>query len=95
MTMVYHKGPGVKKSGPKGPRKIKGKVLDALLDELERHPADPSHIIAQRVTAKTHVQVASRTVRKVRHRAGEKGSSRPSSREANHPRSPRMSSYPS
>jgi hypothetical protein len=91
--MVYHKGPGVKKSGPKGPRKIKGKVLDALLQELERHPSEPSHIIARRVTERTHVQVASRTVRKVRHRAGEKGSSVPSGRGASLPRSQLASSY--
>src|SRR5437899_1716445 len=64
-SMVYRKGPGVKKSGPKGPRKIKGQVLEALLEEMERHPSEPSHVIARRVTERTHVQVASRTVRKV------------------------------
>ena len=31
----------MKKSGPKGPRKIKGDVLDALLDEFERQGFDP------------------------------------------------------
>ena len=87
--MPYHKGPGVKKSGPKGPRKIKGEVLDALIDELRTHPSDPSHIVARRVTERTQVQVAARTVR---HRIGEKGSSRPSRRGA----SSRLArSYPS
>ncbi len=46
--MPYHKGPGVKKSGPKGPSKVKGSVLDALLEEFDSHPSDPSHIIADR-----------------------------------------------
>ena len=91
--MAYHKGPGVKKSGPKGPSKVKGDVLDALLDELEKHPAEPSHVIAQRVTERTHVRVAPRTVRKVRHRTGEKGSSMPSSMAASPPLSRPMPSY--
>jgi transposase len=91
--MPYHRGPDVKKSGPKGPSKIKGKVLEALLEEFEEHPSDPSHVIADRVTRRTGVSVAARSVRDLRH---ERGKSRPSMRSimgASSPRSPGLSSY--
>src|SRR3989442_7275876 len=67
VLMPYRKGPGVKKSGPKGPSKIKGKVLEALLKEFEENPSDPSHVIADRVTRRTGVSVAARSVRDLRH----------------------------
>jgi len=92
--MPYHKGQGVKKSGPKGPRKVKGSVLDALFEEFERHPADPSHIIADRVTKRTGVDVSPRRVREIRHERGKSRSLMPSSREAaSPPRSQPTHSY--
>ena len=68
--MPYHKGPGVKKSGPKGPRKVKGAVLDALLEEFDGHPADSSHIIANRVSRRTGVTISPRRVREIRYEGG-------------------------
>ena len=70
--MPYHKGPGVKKSGPKGPRKVKGPVLDALLEEFDEHPSDPSHIIADSVTERTGVIVSARRVREIRNDRGKR-----------------------
>jgi len=93
--MPYHKGPGVKKSGPKGPSKMKGSVLDALLEEFDGHPSDPSHIIADRVTKRTGVEVSPRRVREIRHGRGKSRSSTLSDRGASPPRSQHMSSYPS
>jgi hypothetical protein len=91
-AVPYHKGPGVKKSGPKGPRKIKGDVLESLLDEFDAHPSDPSHLIAERVTRKTGVAVSSRRIREIRHERGKSRSSRPSIAEARPPRNLRMRS---
>ena len=42
--MPYHKGPGVKKSGPKGPRKVKGPVLDALVELLREKKVNPVEV---------------------------------------------------
>jgi transposase len=87
--MPYHKGPGVKKSGPKGPRKIKGQVLDALLEEFDKHPSEPSHVIVERVRKRTGVKVSARRVREIRN---ERGKSRLTMRrtgaEASTPHSP-------
>lgn len=67
---MYHIGPGVKKSGPKGPTKVKGRVLDALLQDFDAHPVDVSHLIAERVAKKTGVKISARVVRKIRHQRG-------------------------
>ena len=75
--MPYHKGPGVKKSGPKGPSKVKGSVLEALLEEFDDHPSDPSHIVAERVARRTGVAVSSRRVREIRHERGKRRSLMP------------------
>ena len=71
---MCHKGPGVKKSGPKGRSKAKGKVLDVMLEELEKNPSAPSHIISERVVKRTGVKISSRTVRRVRNERGKTGS---------------------
>lgn len=80
--MPYHKGTGVKKSGPKGPRIVKGKVMEELLRQFDQHPSDPSHVISERVSEKTGVHVSPRTVRKIRHERGKTGSWRLSGRGA-------------
>ena len=36
--MVYHKEPNVKKGGPKGNMKAKGKVLDAIVRLIVNEP---------------------------------------------------------
>jgi hypothetical protein len=46
---MYHEGPSVKKSGPNWPNKAKGRVLDAILEESEKDPSAPSHVISERV----------------------------------------------
>lgn len=56
------------KKGPKGPWKVKGQVLEALVAEDERDPAQPSWRLAQRVHKLTGVRVAPRTVRRYRRR---------------------------
>jgi hypothetical protein len=89
----YHKGPGVKKSGPKGPNKIKGDVLRVLLEEFDVHPSDPSHLIAERVSGRTGVVVSSRRVREIRQGRGKSRSSMRSSMAASHPPSLPTSSY--
>ena len=91
--MPYHKGPGVKKSGPKGPRKVKGEVLGALLEEFDGHPADPSHVIADRVARRTGVSVSPRRVREIRHERGKSRSSSRSRQAASPPRSQPTRSY--
>ncbi len=89
---MYHKGPGVKKSGPKGPNKAKGKVLDAILEESDRDPSAPSHIISERMRKRTGVKVSPRTVRRVRNERGKSGSTMRTSRGASARHSPRTSS---
>jgi transposase len=51
------------KPGPKGPRKVKGKVLETLLEEHEKNPGKPSHWLSERILARTGVDVKPRTVR--------------------------------
>jgi hypothetical protein len=68
--MAYHTGPGVKKSGPKGPRIVKDKVLDTLLQEFDRNPSDPSHIISERVEKRTGMHVSPRRIREIRNERG-------------------------
>lgn len=65
--MPYHKGPGVKKSGPKGPRKAKGQVLEAIYSEIDRDPAQSSFSISDRVHRKTDVRISASRIRAVRH----------------------------
>jgi hypothetical protein len=73
--MPYHKGPGVKKSGPKGPRKAKGPVLEAICSEIDRDPTQSSYSISDRVYEKTGVKLSNSRIREIRH-AREKSSSR-------------------
>ena len=90
---MYHTGPGVKKSGPKGPHKVKGEVRDVLVEELHKDPSAPSHVVSQRVAGRTGVVVSPRSVRRVRQERGKSESSMPSGRGARPPRSQPMSSY--
>lgn len=92
-AVPYHKGPGVKKSGPKGPNKIKGDVMRVLLEEFDARPSDPSHLIAERVSSRTGVAVSSRRVREIRHERGKSGSSMRSRGGASPPPSQPTRSY--
>lgn len=74
--MPYHKGPGVKKSGPKGPMKAKGDVLDLILKAFEDEPQLPAHAIARRVKERTGVRLTERRIQQIRHEVGEKRYSR-------------------
>lgn len=89
---MYHKGRGVKKSGPKGPWKVTGDVLDALNDELDGGPSSPSHIIAKRVMEKTGVDVSARRIREIRQERGKRRSSMQSREEPSPPLNPHMPS---
>jgi transposase len=84
---MYHKGPGVKKSGPKSRNKAKGRVLDVMLEELQKDPVAPSEIISKRIANRTGVEISSRTVRRVRNERGKIESSKQSRRGASAPTS--------
>lgn len=73
--MAYHKGPGVKKSGPKGPRKAKGPILQAIYSEIDGEPSQSSFSISDRVHEKTGMRVSPSRIREIRH-AREKSASR-------------------
>jgi hypothetical protein len=73
--LPYHKGPGVKKSGPKGPRKAKGPVLEAIYSEMNRDPTQSSYSLSDRVYEKTGVKISDSRIREIRH-AREKSGSR-------------------
>jgi len=79
---VYHTGLGVKKSGPKGPSKVKGEALEIMLGEFNKDPSAPSHVIAERVLKKTGVWIAPRTVRDARNTRGKTRLLRQTRREA-------------
>lgn len=74
---AYHKGPGVKKSGPKGPRKAKGPVLEAIYAEIDRDPSQSSFSISKRVHERTKVRISASRIRAIRH-AREKSESKAS-----------------
>jgi hypothetical protein len=78
--LPYHKGPGVRKSGPKGPRKAKGPVLEAISSEIDRDPGQSSYSISDRVYEKTGVRISDSRIREIRH-AREKSESRARYRE--------------
>lgn len=80
--MPYHKGPGIKKSGPKGPWKAKGKVLDLIIKLSEDEPQLTSEAIAERVGMKTGVSLTARRIRQIRHEVGEKSLMRRNNTEA-------------
>jgi hypothetical protein len=86
--LPYHKGPDVKKSGPKGPRKAKGHVLEAIYSEMDRDPSQSSYSISDRVYEKTHVRVSDSRIREIRHARG-KSASRMSTRAVAASRPPR------
>jgi hypothetical protein len=73
--LPYHKGPGVKKSGPKGPRKAKGHVLEAIYSEMDRDPSQSSYSISDRVYEKTRVRISDSRIREIRHAREKSGSS--------------------
>ena len=79
--MLYHKGPGVKKSGPKGPRKAKGKVLDFIIKLFEDEPQLPAQAIVERVEEKMGVRLTARRIQQIRHEVGGKSYSRRSRTE--------------
>ncbi len=89
---MYHKGPGVKKSGPKEHFKYKGKVLEELLKEFDAHPSDPSHAIAERASRKTGVELSARRVREIRNERGKRRLPMPSVQVASRHRSQATSS---
>jgi hypothetical protein len=89
---MYHKGPGVKKSGPKGPWKVAGDVLDALNEELDGGPSSPSHVVAKRVREKTGVDVSARRIREIRQERGKRRSSMRSREEPSPPPNPHTAS---
>ncbi len=72
--MPYHKGPGVKKSGPKGPRKAKGPVLEAIYSEIDRDPRQSSYSISDTVYEKTGVRMSDSRIREIRHAREKSGS---------------------
>jgi hypothetical protein len=51
------------KRGPKGPWKVKGVVLETLLEEHEKNPGKPSEWISKRILGKTGINVPAPTVR--------------------------------
>ncbi len=77
ISTVYHKGPGVKKSGPKGPRIVKGPVLEAIFSEIEMDPSLTSQAIADRVKKKTGVRVSDSRIRQLWHAREKSGSPKP------------------
>ena len=74
--MVYHKGPNVKKSGPKGNRKAKGDVFDMIVRLIEKEPWLSGQAIADRVREKTGAELSARRIQQIRHGVGEKSYSR-------------------
>ena len=76
-STVYHKGPGVRKSGPKGPRTVKGPVLEAIFSEIEMNPSLTSQAIADRVMKKTGVSVSDSKIRQLWHGREKSASPRP------------------
>jgi hypothetical protein len=76
LPIVYHKGPGVKKSGPKGPIKIKGPVLEAIYSEIDSRPSLTSEAIAERVYRKTGMRVSDSRIRQLWHQREKRPSSR-------------------
>jgi hypothetical protein len=89
---MYHKGPGVRKSGPKEHFKYKGKVLEELLKEFDAHPSDPSHVIAERVSRRTGIELSARRVREIRNERGKRKLPMLSVQVASRPRSQATSS---
>jgi hypothetical protein len=84
ISTVYHKGPGVKKSGPKGPRTVKGPVLDAIFSEIEMDPSLTSRAIADRVKKKTGVNVSDSRIRQLWHAREKSRSLTPGQTEGRH-----------
>ena len=84
---MYHKGPGVKKSGPKEHFKYKGKVLEELLKEFDAHPSDPSHAIAEELQGRQVSSLSARRVREIRNERGKRRLPMPSVQVASRHRS--------
>jgi len=80
--MPYHKGPGVKKSGPKGPWKAKGKVLEAIVKLDQDRPGLSAEQISRMVEKKTGTRLTPQRINQIRHDVGEKRYLRRSSTEA-------------
>lgn len=66
----------MKKSGPKGPMKAKGDVLDLILKTFEDEPQLPAKTISERVKENTGVSLTERRIQQIRHEVGGKSFSR-------------------
>jgi hypothetical protein len=70
--MPYHKGRGVKKSGPKGNWKAKGVVSDMIIKLIEDEPYLSGESIAKRIKKETGVKLTARRIQQIRHDIGGK-----------------------
>ena len=70
--MAYHKGVGVKKSGPKGPWKAQGKVLDAIVQLNQKKPWLSGETMSKVVERKTGTKLTPQRINQIRHQIGEK-----------------------
>ena len=87
--MPYHKGPGVKKSGPKGPWKARGKVLETIVRLNQDKPGLSAEQISRMVEAKTGTKLTPQRINQIRHEVGGKSySQRRSTEEAPYPVAP-------
>jgi hypothetical protein len=86
--MPYHKGPGVQKSGPKGPWKAKGKVLETIFQLNQNKPWLSGEQISAMVEKKTGTRLTRQRVNQIRHEVGGKSYSRRSIMEAPSPATP-------
>lgn len=73
--MPYHKGPGVKKSGPKGPWKAKGNVLKTLVRVNQDKPWLSAEQISAMVEKKTGTKLTPQRINQIRHGVGGKSCS--------------------
>jgi hypothetical protein len=70
--MAYHKGVGVKKSGPKGPWKAEGKVLDAIIKLNQEKSWLSGEKMSNIVERKTGTKLTPQRINQIRHQSGEK-----------------------
>ena len=70
--MAYHKGVGVKKSGPKGPWKAQGKVLDAIVQLSQKKPWLSGEKMSKIVERKTGAKLTPQRINQIRHQIGGK-----------------------
>ena len=70
--MPYHKGAGSKKSGPKGPWKAQGKVLEAIMQLDQEKPWISGEQMSRIVESKTGTRLTSQRINQIRHGIGGK-----------------------